>query len=106
MATVPHSKASRAQCDNPTRILTVGVEQRCVSRRYRSRHSKHYWCSQNGSTILFDGCANRVERKLQMGVKAHLDAWFAEAEKAAWKNPAELKQQFRSGSIVSAERVV
>jgi hypothetical protein len=24
MATVPHSKASRAQCDNPTRILTVG----------------------------------------------------------------------------------
>jgi hypothetical protein len=21
---VPHSKASRAQCDNPTRILTVG----------------------------------------------------------------------------------
>jgi hypothetical protein len=24
MARVPHSKASRAQCDNPTRILTVG----------------------------------------------------------------------------------
>jgi mRNA interferase HigB len=36
----------------------------------------------------------------------HLDAWFAEAEKAAWKNSAELKQQFRSASIVSAERVV
>jgi mRNA interferase HigB len=50
--------------------------------------------------------ANRVERKLQMGVKTHLDAWFAEAEKAAWKNSAELKQQFRSASIVSAERVV
>jgi hypothetical protein len=24
MAPAPHSKASRAQCDNPTRILTVG----------------------------------------------------------------------------------
>jgi hypothetical protein len=25
MAPAPHSKASRAQCGNPTRILTVGV---------------------------------------------------------------------------------
>jgi hypothetical protein len=41
-----------------------------------------------------------------MGVKTHLDAWFAEAEKPAGKNSAELKQQFRSASIVSAERVV
>jgi mRNA interferase HigB len=39
-------------------------------------------------------------------VKAQLDAWYAEAEKAAWKNPAELKQQYRSASIVSSERVV
>lgn len=50
--------------------------------------------------------ANRVERKLRAGVKAHVDAWFAEAEKAAWKNSAELKAHFRSASIVSAERVV
>ena len=49
---------------------------------------------------------SRTERKLQMGVKTHLDAWFAEAEKPAGKNSAELKQQFRSASIVSAERVV
>jgi len=39
-------------------------------------------------------------------VKTHLDAWYAEAEKATWKNSAELKQQYRSASIVSAERVV
>jgi mRNA interferase HigB len=49
---------------------------------------------------------NRVDRKFQKLVKAHLDAWFAEAERAAWRNSAELKQQFRSASIVSAERVV
>ena len=41
-----------------------------------------------------------------MGVKTHLDAWFAEAEKAEWKNSAKLKRQFRSASIVSAERAV
>jgi mRNA interferase HigB len=49
---------------------------------------------------------NRVQGKLQMVVKAHLDAWYAEAARATWKNSAELKQQYRSASIVSAERVV
>jgi mRNA interferase HigB len=49
---------------------------------------------------------NRVARKLQKTVKAHLQAWYAEAEKATWKNSAELKQQYRSASIVSAERAV
>lgn len=49
---------------------------------------------------------NRVGRKLQKMAKAQLDAWYAEAEKAAWKNSAELKQQYRSASIVSSERVV
>jgi mRNA interferase HigB len=49
---------------------------------------------------------NRVDRGLQEAVKGHLDAWFAEVQRAAWKNSAELKQQYRSASIVSAERVV
>jgi mRNA interferase HigB len=35
-----------------------------------------------------------------------LDAWYAEVEKASWKDPPELKAQFRSASIVSGERVV
>jgi mRNA interferase HigB len=39
-------------------------------------------------------------------VKDHLDAWYAEAAKVAWKNSAELKAQYRSASIVSSERVV
>ena len=49
---------------------------------------------------------NRVERKLQKTVKTHLDAWYAEAAKAEWKTSAELKSQYSSASIVSAERVV
>jgi len=39
-------------------------------------------------------------------VKKHLDAWYAEVDKASWKDPAELKAQFRSASVVSGERVV
>jgi len=49
---------------------------------------------------------NRVNSRLRTGVKKHLEAWYAEVEKASWKNPAELKAQFRSASIVSGERVV
>ena len=48
----------------------------------------------------------RVDSQLRSGVKKHLDAWYAEVEKATWKDPAELKAQFRSASIVSSERVV
>src|SRR5580704_2504635 len=55
---------------------------------------------------LYRFVENRVDRKLQKTVKAHLDAWHAEAERATWKNSAELKSQYRSASIVSAERVV
>ncbi len=49
---------------------------------------------------------NRVEKKLQPIVQGHLDAWYAEITKATWKNPAELKRQYSSASVVSAERVV
>ena len=49
---------------------------------------------------------NRVDAKFQKTVKAQLDAWYAEVTKAEWKSPAELKSQYRSASIVSAERVV
>ncbi|MDD5706824.1 MAG: type II toxin-antitoxin system HigB family toxin [Kiritimatiellae bacterium] len=35
-----------------------------------------------------------------------LKAWFHEAEKAWWRNSAELKKQYGSASIVNAERVV
>ena len=49
---------------------------------------------------------NRVEHRLQPVVKEKLDSWFAMVSRANWKNSAELKQQNRAASIVSAERVV
>jgi len=49
---------------------------------------------------------NRVSSQFRTGVKKHLDAWYSEVEKASWKDPGELKAQFRSASIVSSERVV
>ena len=49
---------------------------------------------------------NRVERRLRRVVKEQLDSWFALASRAAWRNPAELKEQFQSASIISGERVV
>ena len=55
---------------------------------------------------LNDFVQNRVERKLQKAVKDQLDSWYAEAAKATWKSPAEVKTQYRSASIVSSEHVV
>jgi mRNA interferase HigB len=49
---------------------------------------------------------NRVQRGQQEAVKSHLDAWYALVARTTWASSAELKQQFRSASVVSAERVV
>lgn len=57
-------------------------------------------------STLNDFVKNKVDRKQQKIVKDHLDAWFAEAEKASWENSASLKQQYRTASVISAERVV
>jgi mRNA interferase HigB len=35
-----------------------------------------------------------------------LKAWFDEAEKATWTQPAEIKEQYRSASILKNRRVV
>ena len=55
---------------------------------------------------LNDFVRNRVPRNQQRAVKEQLDSWFAEAQKADWKSSAELKKQYRSANIISAERVV
>lgn len=49
---------------------------------------------------------NRVEPRLHRVVQEKLNAWFALASRAEWRNSAELKSQVRSASIISAERVV
>jgi len=48
----------------------------------------------------------RVPRAHQDVVKAQLDAWYERAAKAQWKNSAEVKAQYASASILTAERVV
>jgi mRNA interferase HigB len=39
-------------------------------------------------------------------VKAALDAWYADVKKATWKQPADIKLQYRSASILRGRRVV
>ena len=38
--------------------------------------------------------------------KAPLEAWHAEAQKAGWKSPQDIKAQFRSASFLKGNRVV
>lgn len=45
-------------------------------------------------------------RKDQAAVKAALDAWYAEARRAAWRNSADVKARYATASIVTASRVV
>ena len=49
---------------------------------------------------------NGVARGQQAVLKAQLDAWYQTVRLAEWKNTAELKAQFTSASVLSAERVV
>jgi mRNA interferase HigB len=42
----------------------------------------------------------------QKAVKVALDAWFHEAQRAEWRNSAEIKRSYGTASIVSADRVV
>ncbi len=36
----------------------------------------------------------------------HLKAWIDEVSKVSWKTPAEIKEQYRSASILKSRRVV
>jgi mRNA interferase HigB len=49
---------------------------------------------------------NGVEPRQQRVVQDQLDAWYGLVSRAAWKNSAELKEHYRTASIVSSERVV
>ena len=49
---------------------------------------------------------SQTGRSGRVALKGALDAWFAEARKAKWLNMAALKEQYRTASVVSADRVV
>ena len=40
------------------------------------------------------------------GAKPHLEAWVDEVRNADWMQPADIKAQFRSASILKSRRVV
>jgi mRNA interferase HigB len=42
----------------------------------------------------------------QRSVKAALDAWFHEADKANWASSADIKKSYANASIVDSDRVV
>ena len=42
----------------------------------------------------------------QKAVKAALDAWFHEVQRADWRNSAEVKRSYGTASIVRGDRVV
>jgi mRNA interferase HigB len=44
--------------------------------------------------------------KDQRAVKAALDAWFHEVERANWSNSADIKASYKTASIISSDRAV
>ena len=49
---------------------------------------------------------SRVGHRDHPALRAALAAWFDEVRKARWTSTADVKQHYRSASIVSADRVV
>ena len=48
----------------------------------------------------------RSGHKDQAALKAALDAWFGEVSRARWTSAADVKNLYRTASIVTAERIV
>jgi mRNA interferase HigB len=44
--------------------------------------------------------------RTQSAVRAALQAWFQEAERASWRKATDVKKSYATASIMSAERVV
>ena len=66
--------------------------------------------SQNGNYIIY---MHVISRKTLSDywqrvpeTEQPLKAWFAEAQKAQWSRPAEIKEKYRSASFLNGNRVV
>jgi mRNA interferase HigB len=57
---------------------------------------------------LTSSCSGRFWQSSSKHADAQgpIEAWHAEAEKASWRSPQELKTQFRSASVLKGGRVV
>ena len=69
-------------------------------------HSRLLFVRVIARSTLSGFVRNRVAHGQQAVVKAQLDSWYETTAKALWKNSAEVKAQYSSASILSAERVV
>jgi len=49
---------------------------------------------------------SRKGQQDQKAIKAALNAWFHEAQRADWRGPADVKRSYGAASIVSSDRVV
>lgn len=49
---------------------------------------------------------SRAGRGDHGALKAALDAWFDEVRRAKWKSTADVKRQYATASVVTAERIV
>jgi mRNA interferase HigB len=56
--------------------------------------------------MLKEFCEIRKRHRDYKALKSAVDSWYAEARKADWKTPAEIKEKFKSASIISGDRVV
>ena len=61
-----------------------------------SRHASHR--QEDPAAVL--GCEG------PLGCKGTLEAWHAEAQKATWHTPQEIKAQFCSASVLKGGRIV
>ena len=77
----------------------------------RVSHAINTACSHNGSVLH---CAMRIIaiNQLRAFWNAHpqaempLRAWYAEASRADWKKPAEIKAAYRNASFLAGNRVI
>jgi mRNA interferase HigB len=57
-------------------------------------------------STLREFVSSRAGHKDQGALKAALDAWFHEVQRAKWRGSADVKALYASASILSADRVV
>ena len=53
-----------------------------------------------GRPLIEDFCSGYPE------ARGRLSAWYKEAERVAWKTPADVKERYPSASLLSDDRIV
>jgi mRNA interferase HigB len=62
--------------------------------------------ARNFRRTLREHIDSKAGHRDQKSLKNALDAWFAEVQKADWKNTGDVKRSYTWASIISSDRVV